>query len=345
MQSLKIDGCSGSSSIWIENSLNRLQDFFRPGKMVLLTDTNVASLYQSHFPTAPVLKIGTGEAVKTLNTVHKIYAQLVEMEADRSWLLVGIGGGIVTDVTGFIAATYLRGIDFGFVASTLLAQVDAAIGGKNGVNFKGYKNLIGTFHQPRFVICNLEMLATLPEWEFRNGLAEVIKTAAIANRQFWEYLESHVDAILNLEPAVMEHVVFRAASIKAEIVREDEQEAGRRRILNFGHTLGHAYEKLLGVSHGEAISAGMRFATQLSCQITGLPEKDAARLEQLLNRVGLPVSFKADRLKIIDAVRHDKKRQAAHLHFVLLKELGVPEVVEIPLIKLEAYIADLCQSS
>ena len=341
MKTLKIQGATGVSNIRIGERLQHLKNYVDAEKAIIVTDTNVKHYYQKKFPPYDVITVETGEKIKNLDTVRNIYRKLVELEADRSTLLIGIGGGIVCDITGFVASTFLRGIRFGFVASTLLSQVDASVGGKNGVNFEGYKNMIGVFEQPQFVICDLDLLKTLPEKEILCGLAEIIKHAVIQDAELFTYIETHAEKILSLDTEVMEKLVHNSVAIKARIVNRDEKEKGERRKLNFGHTFGHALEKTTGVSHGEAVSAGMMLAAEISEKKGGLPADDANRLKKMLQRFNLPTKLPADRTTILEALRKDKKRAGDHIFFVLLSAIGNAFVEKIAVKDFEALISDL----
>ncbi|RPH88082.1 MAG: 3-dehydroquinate synthase, partial [Desulfobacteraceae bacterium] len=254
---LEIKGSAGTSRIQVGESFGQLSVCLPAGQVIRLTDSNVRRYYPKEFEAEAVIEIGTGEKIKELETLRYIYERLVELQADRFSFLVGLGGGIVCDLTGFAASTYMRGISFGLVPTTLLAQVDAGVGGKNGVNFSGYKNMIGTFNQPEFVLCDPHFLKTLPSREISCGLAEMVKTAAIDDQALFSFLEKNVQPTLRLDPQILETLVYRSLAIKAGIVTRDTREKGERRRLNFGHTLGHALEKVTGLSHGEAISLGM----------------------------------------------------------------------------------------
>jgi 3-dehydroquinate synthase len=322
MKTITIETTSGLSRILIAERLENLQHYLPAAKPIIITDVNVGKLYSLDAMARHVITIGSGEINKTLDTVQEIYAQLLSIQADRSAFVVGVGGGMVCDITGFAASTFMRGIRFGFVATTLLAQVDASVGGKNGVNFKGYKNMVGLFHQPEFVICDLECLKTLPDKEVCCGLAEVVKHAAIADADLFTYLEKHAASILALDAATIEKLVLRSVEIKSAIVSRDETEKGQRRLLNFGHTFGHAIEKVSRVSHGEAVSMGMVMASALSVKKGLLSKQEDRRLHNLLKRLRLPSNLAASPQKILDAVNKDKKRAGDHIHFVLLNGLG-----------------------
>jgi 3-dehydroquinate synthase len=307
-------------------------------RTILITDENVARIYQTQFPACEIITIGLGEKIKTLSTIEYIYDRLIALEADRTTFIVGIGGGIVGDITGFVASTYMRGLDFGFVATSLLGQVDATVGGKNGVNFKGFKNMVGVFNQPCFVIADINLLKTLPREEVACGLAEIVKHACIVDRDYFDYIENHCDAIGALEPAVMHKLVYDSVVIKADVVNKDEREAGERRKLNFGHTIGHALEKTLGVSHGEAVSLGMVMAAKLSMQKGRLTRQQVDRIESLLRRLNLPVQIDFDKQAVIDALGKDKKRESDSIKFVLLDGIGRSFVQDISLDELGRWI-------
>jgi 3-dehydroquinate synthase len=226
-------------------------------------------------------------------------------------------------------------VRFGFVSTTLLSQVDASVGGKNGVNFKGYKNLIGVFNQPEFVICDPDLLRTLPRKEILNGMAEIVKHAAIEDSNLFTYLEKHFQKALALDIGVIEKLVYDSIVIKSRVVNQDELEKGTRRKLNFGHTFGHAFEKTAGVDHGEAVSAGMVAAAALSVKKGRLSADDAGRIKALLQKIGLPVIIQAEGKKIFDALKKDKKRKGDLIYFVLLNGIGNAFVEQIPLKTLE----------
>jgi 3-dehydroquinate synthase len=342
MKTLEIHGSTGDSFIYVGETIQNLGNYIPTENVVIITDKNVKQLYENAFPPHPVITIGTGETIKNLDTVRNIYEKLVAAGADRSTFIVGIGGGIVCDIAGFVASTYLRGVRFGFVSSTLLSQVDASVGGKNGVNFKDYKNMIGVFNQPEFVICDLNLLKTLPKKEILNGMAEIVKHGAIENADLFAYLEEHSQKALVLDIEVIEKLVYDSIVIKSAIVNQDELEKGARRKLNFGHTFGHAFEKTTGVPHGEAVSAGMVVASKISVKGGHLPAKDAQRIETLLQEIGLPVRIQAEWESVLDALTKDKKRKGNHIHFVFLHEIGNAFVDQIPIKDLEPVIRHFC---
>jgi 3-dehydroquinate synthase len=338
VKKLEIHGKTGDSTIVIGESLRNLTQYISYEKAAIITDANVRRLYSKDFPPGEIIEIGTGETIKNLGTVQGIYKKLIEIEADRSWFILGVGGGIVCDIAGFAASTFLRGVKFGLVPTTLLSQADAGVGGKNGVNFKGYKNMVGVFHQPECVLCDLNLLRSLPEREISCGLAEIIKHAAIADAELFSYLEQTYKKALALEVDVIERLVSDSLLIKSSIVVRDETERGERRKLNFGHTFGHAIEKSIGLSHGEAVSVGMVIASELSVKRGLLPEEGRQRILELLKHLRLPTRVRIDREAVLDAIRRDKKRIGEGVSFVLLQGIGTAVVEEVPLKELEAVV-------
>jgi len=334
MKTVKLNTPIGESIILIGERLENLKQYLPLNMPIIITDTNVEKHWGHHFPPGAVITIDTGEMIKTLDTVSVIYDKLLELDADRSSFVVGIGGGIVCDIAGFVASTYMRGIRFGFVSTTLLSQVDASVGGKNGVNFGGYKNIVGVFSQPEFVICDQNLLQTLPPREFQGGFAEIVKHGAIADDHLFEYLEQNWARALAHDPEVIEKVVHNSVIIKSTVVNRDATEHGERRKLNFGHTLGHAIEKVLQVPHGEAVSAGMVLASELSEKKGYLQSQDSNRLSSLLEKFRLPVRFEFNREKVFAAIRKDKKREGDNLKFIFLKKIGEAVVNQISISEL-----------
>ncbi len=338
MKRIEVKGEKSTSVILVGESLLNLRNYISTESVFIITDTNVEKLYRTHFPKFPVFVMKPGEAHKNLTTAETIYRWLLEVGADRSSFIVGIGGGVVCDMAGFIASTYMRGVRFGFVSSTLLAQVDASVGGKNGVDFDGFKNVIGTFNQPEFVICDTAMLATLPITELRCGLSEVIKHTLIAVKAMFEILEQNFCKVLSLEKETIDLIVEHSVRTKAEIVSRDEREHGDRRKLNLGHTWGHAVEKITGIPHGEAVSIGLAFASWLSEKRKVLSASDRKRILNLLSALGLPVSSDVSRDAALEALLHDKKREGGILHFVLIEGIGNAQVEAISVDELKKCI-------
>ncbi len=295
---------------------------------LIVTNETVAPLYLGKLKSClggkavEAIELPDGEAHKTLDTARSILDKLVETGANRDTTVVALGGGVVGDIAGFAAACYMRGVAFIQVPTTLLAQVDSSVGGKTGVNHPKGKNLIGAFHQPQIVVIDTDTLQTLPERELKAGLAEVIKHGAIADSEFFGWLENNMPALLGMDPDALAHAVQRSCEIKAAVVAEDEREAGRRAILNFGHTFAHAIEHCQGYGewlHGEAVAAGMVMAGELS----GIAGDQLERLRELVKRAGLPTAPPAlGAAKFLEAMSRDKKVQKKELRFVLLRELG-----------------------
>lgn len=307
------------------------------GRVVVITDCEAERAAGPLIAPWPRLRIGRGEGIKNLETVAALYDGLLEMGADRETFILGVGGGIVTDVAGFVAATWMRGVRFGFVPTTLLAQVDASVGGKNGVNVGGFKNMAGTFTQPEFAILDASLLDTLPDREFRAGLAEAIKAAVIGDPQLFDLLEGSDFRTMRREHALTEEVVTRAVTVKAAIVSRDEREAGQRRLLNLGHTVAHAIERCTPThNHGEAVAIGLAAVARAAVRVTGLGTADADRIVALLDRYGFDLTLPVSRDALAEAMRHDKKAAADTLRAVYPTALGRCIVRPMPLAEFEA---------
>ncbi len=278
-----------------------------------------------------LITVPAGEKAKALKVVASCYDALAKARLERKSFVVALGGGVVGDLAGFVAATYLRGVPFVQVPTTLLAQVDSSVGGKVGVNLPAGKNLIGAFHQPRLVLCDLDVLGTLPEREFRSGFGEIIKYGIIYDAPLFRRLERSIDRLLARDPAELAAVVARCCAIKADVVGQDETESGLRAILNYGHTIGHGLEAISSYGkylHGEAISIGQVAASHLSARLLGMPEADVQRVRTLFERAGLPVTVKlgaAQRKALFAAMRLDKKVSGGEIKFVLARLVGKVE--------------------
>lgn len=316
------------SQVVIGDVIHSLSGYLPEGRrVVVITDANVHRRFKDIINNYDYFLIGMGETGKTLSTVEKLYGQLLELGADRSTFILGFGGGIVTDVTGFVASTYMRGTRFGFVASTLLAQVDASVGGKNGVNFEGYKNMIGTFNQPDFVLCDTALLRTLPEREFQAGLAEIIKAGLIADPALFVLFEQHALEDFRKDHELLREAITRAVRVKADIVTRDERESGERRLLNLGHTFAHAIEKCTShFLHGEAVAIGTVMIARLSEQLGMLASGIAGRVEAVMERMGLPVDSGIELRRLTKALKSDKKKEDKSVGFVLLRDIGACEI-------------------
>ncbi|GIX30031.1 MAG: 3-dehydroquinate synthase [Porticoccaceae bacterium] len=332
-----------SYPIYIGEGLLARADLFArhlPGPEVfVVSDERVAPLYLETLRTAlpgrrlDTLVVPAGEAHKTLATVERIFDALLGAGHGRTTTLVALGGGVVGDLTGFAAACYQRGVRFLQVPTTLLAQVDSSVGGKTGVNHPLGKNMIGAFHQPAAVVADLATLATLPEREYRAGLAEVVKYGLIADAHFYRWLGERLEGLKGRDPGILEEVVARCCRIKAEVVARDEREAGLRAILNLGHTFGHAIEALQdyrGWLHGEAVAVGLVLAAELSARLGRIPKAAVEELEQLLAALGLPTRLPKGLAaeEMLAAMGRDKKVVAGSLRLVLLDGLGRAEVTD-----------------
>lgn len=302
-------------------------------KVCIVSDTNVAPYYlgmltesiKKHVKGITHFTFKAGEGSKNLDTVSALYAALIEAKFDRKDILVALGGGVVGDLTGFAAATYLRGIDYIQVPTTLLSQVDSSIGGKTGVDFKQYKNMVGAFYHPKLVFINLNTLSSLPEREFFSGMAEVIKHGLIKDSKYYQWLLLNKEKIKNLDMDIIEQMILQSCMIKKAVVEEDFYEKGDRALLNFGHTIGHAVEKLMDFSllHGECVAIGMAFALQLSVISGNIAELQRKEAIGLLEEFNLPVSYSGlDESELIETILLDKKMESGKLKFILLKDIG-----------------------
>ena len=320
----------------------------RSRKVALVTDEHVArhcldpvarSLREAGLAVETIV-MPPGEGSKTLAQAGRLYDRMLAAGLDRGSVVVGLGGGVVTDLAGFVAATYMRGIAWIAVSTSLLGQVDASVGGKTGVDHPECKNLIGAFHQPAAVLADVSALATLPDEELRTGLAEVVKHAVIRDAELFDAIEADADAILARRPAVLEDVVTRNVRIKADVVMADEREGGLRRILNYGHTVGHALESLAmesgdrlagaPVTHGRAVALGMMAEARIAQARNLAPVEVVERQRRLLERFGLPTRLDApaDLGRCLDLMRHDKKAQAGRLRFILPEAVGAVRDVD-----------------
>ena len=299
-------------------------------RVLIVTDENVAPLYLEEVETrlreifreVSVLVLKPGEVYKNTDTVASIYEKMVAARLDRHDYLLALGGGVIGDMTGFAAATYMRGIRFIQVPTTLLAQVDSSIGGKTGVDFRAFKNMVGAFHMPSLVYSCIPALRTLDGLQFASGMGEVLKHAMIRDRAYLDYMAEHREAISRRDPEVMEEVVFRSNEIKAAVVEKDPKEHGERQILNFGHTLGHAIEKCSGFSltHGQCVAYGCLAALELS---GGITDSDRQMIRELMQYAGLSVCLpEMDTDEILQAMKMDKKSDRGQARFVLLDRIG-----------------------
>ena len=354
MKTITVTAKSGESRLLINEKLGNLYKYCNINETVIITDSNIARLYGNSFSNFRTIIIDDGEKNKNIETVTDIYKKLLEFSCDRHSFIVGIGGGVVTDITGFAASTFLRGVKYGFVPTTLLAQVDAAIGGKNGVNFMGIKNIAGTFSQPDFVILDVDTLKTLDIKEFISGIGEIIKYSVISGRDFFNLLADNLSSIISefqKKPMAgintgmnnfLPYFIEESLKIKADIVEKDEREKGLRKILNLGHTLAHAIEITENIPHGAAVIKGIKFAGDLSAKEGFLDIEENRKITSLLELTGVPLSLGTKREKIKEALFHDKKKKGDSIDFVFIKNIGDVFVSNIKLETVMEAIDDMC---
>ena len=316
----------------VVGSVGELLPALLPAKrVVVVSDTNIDRHYHSLIEPYDHILIGLGESSKTLKTLDIIYRRFIELGVDRSCFVLAIGGGIVTDVAGFAASTFMRGLEFGFISTSLLGQVDASVGGKNGVNVDGYKNMVGTFTQPKFVICDVDLLRTLSPREFRTGLAEIIKAAVIADAELFDMLEQTDFSTLQRDTERLSEMVYRAIKVKADIVERDERESGDRRLLNLGHTLAHAIEKSsTKMNHGEAVAVGLALIAEVATSRDMLAVADKERIVALLLRAGFMLDAPVEIRTLLKAVAKDKKAEGSDIHIVFPLGVGRCTVKKMP---------------
>ena len=331
---------SGQVKYSFENTLACLWQLCGKRDIVLITDAHIAALYPALFGENKSIIIPAGEGSKSMDTLATVTGKLLEYEATRNTLLVGIGGGVVTDVTGFVASIYMRGVSFAFVPTTLLGMVDAAIGGKNGINIDLYKNILGTINQPEFIFFYLPFLNTLPDGEWNNGFAEIIKYACVFDLKLFKELKEHNIAWYKHNDKDLLSLISTCVTWKNKVVAEDEQEAGSRKLLNFGHTAGHAIENLYHLPHGQAISIGMVIAATLSAHIAGFSPINIAQLIEILQQYGLPTAYPIESNKAIALLRMDKKRSGDIINFILLNRIGSASIYPLSFDILEKAMKD-----
>jgi 3-dehydroquinate synthase len=318
---------TASVDYYFAGGISYLKQIADQKNTVIITDENVFNNHQKRFKNWNTIVLKPGEEYKVQATADTIIEQLIGMNADRTTTLVGVGGGVITDLTGYVASVYMRGIRFGFVPTTLLSLVDASIGGKNGIDVGVYKNMVGVIRQPSFILHDLVFLSTLPENEWRNGFAEIIKHACIKDAALFRELEQHNIGFYQKKKKEVSLLIRRNALLKTKVVQQDEFEQGDRKLLNFGHTLGHALENQYELSHGEAISIGMAYASMLSQEMKGF--KQAGRVVQVLENFGLPTLAEFDKDKVINVLKMDKKKVKDSINFILLEKIGKAVIQKI----------------
>lgn len=335
MQNIRINTAEGRSLVIMGGDMDDIGTLIAARSVFIITDTNVRRLYGNVFPAGEVIETEPGEKSKTLAVAGEVCRRLLEAGADRSSFILGFGGGVVCDLAGMVASVYMRGVRHAFVSTTLLSQVDASIGGKTAVNLGDYKNIIGTFKQPEFVLCDHRMLSTLSDEEFRSGMGELVKHAVIRDRNL--FFDITAARLRERDPSVMGDFIARAAKIKAAVVRRDPLEKGVRRILNYGHTFGHVLETFHRIPHGVAVTQGMLIAAELSVWTGEMPHAEMRMLEVAVAEMGLGHEYELPS-NIVSIVSKDKKSDSGSLKFVLLRSVGKAVVRRISLTELEAFV-------
>lgn len=326
---VRIKFSQATTAFYFDAAFSDLKTIVDQKQTVLITDAKVYALHEKKFKGWRTIVLNAGEAYKNQDSVNSVIQQLIDFEADRKTTLVGIGGGVVTDITGYAASVYMRGISFGFVPTTILAMVDASIGGKNGIDVGVYKNMVGVIRQPSFLLYDVGLLKSLPDQEWINGFAEIIKHSCIRDAAMFRQLQQHDISWYQRKKKDLQQLIQRNAKLKAKVVQEDEFELGIRKTLNFGHTLGHALENLYDLSHGQAIAIGMVYAAHLSKEIEGF--KQVLPVITLLEQYGLPTHIAFEPEKVFNVLKMDKKRERDTMNFVLLDKVGKAMVKPIQL--------------
>jgi len=333
MQKKTISFFTRQTAFYFDASFSHLEKLVSREKAVIVTEENLFNAHKSKLKGWNTIVLKPGEQFKVQQTVDVVIDQLIALGADRQSVLIGFGGGVVTDITGYVAGIYMRGIEFGFIPTSVLAMVDAAIGGKNGIDVGVYKNMVGLIRQPAFLLYDYTLLKTLPLTEWQNGFAEIIKHAAIKDAAMFKELESNSLAKYRSNKLLLAKLIQRNAMIKIKVVVNDEFEKGERKLLNFGHTLGHAIENMYELSHGQAISIGMTYAAMMSEQLkffTG-----AKQLITLLNKYGLPTVVEFDAKKAFKVLLKDKKKENVSINYILLQKIGKGVIQPLLLVQLQ----------
>lgn len=337
MQTIKFS--NASTEFYFNSSLKELGKIIDRKQAILITDENIFKAHNTKFKGFNTIVIPAGEKHKNQSTVDALILKLIKNKADRKTVLVGVGGGVVTDITGYVASVYMRGIKFGFVPTTILGLVDASIGGKNGIDVGLYKNMVGIIRQPSFLLHDIALLQSLPLIEWQSGFAEIIKHACIKDAPLFKQLQQHSLEDYRKDRQLLAALIERNAMIKSRVVQKDEFEKGDRRLLNFGHTIGHAIETLYGLMHGQAVAIGMVFASRISEQLLGFGKTEAVM--SIIEKYQLPIFIKFDKKKVFEVLAMDKKRINKEMNFVLLQKIGKAVVHPIPLKQLEKIISSL----
>ena len=337
MSTFKINNQLGETDILLGQNLELIEIMILDPATKVITDSNVYNSYKDLLKGTNPIVVEPGEQSKNFETYLQVQRKLLNDGVDRSYSLIGFGGGVVTDLTGFIASTYLRGLDFTLIPTSLLGMIDASIGGKTGINLDGYKNIIGTFNQPNKIIIHSDLLDTLPQIELLNGFSEAIKIALIKDKGLFEFLFQYSEELIKLNYKYLEELIRRCVELKLEIVNLDTKEKGFRKLLNFGHTIGHAIEKIHGIPHGQAVSIGMMIEAELSQQVN-LSTQDRDKVKEILNEYKLPTEIEFDREKLLDAIYKDKKKTKESIDLITLNKIGEADLYNISFFELNLFL-------
>lgn len=324
---------AGIVQYFFDAEFSHLEKLVAKENAVIITDEHVFAKHKSRFKGWNTIVLKAGEQYKIQQTADVVIDQLIALGADRKTTLIGVGGGVVTDITGYVAGIYMRGIPFGFVPTSLLAMVDASIGGKNGIDVGLYKNMVGLIRQPKFLLFDFSFLRTLPKTEWQNGFAEIIKHACIKDAAMFTLLQQQTLSAFQKNSKLLSSLVERNVLIKTKVVVSDEFEQGDRKLLNFGHTLGHAIENMYELSHGQAISIGMTYAAVISQQLKGYT--GTKELVSLLSKYGLPTFAKFDTKKAFKVLLKDKKKDNVSINYILLTKTGKGVIQPLLLVQLQ----------
>ena len=317
--------------VFFDGDFSLIETKLQKNNTIFITDENIYTAHEQKFSGWQSIVIKAGEEFKNQQTVDSIIDQLINFHADRQTFIVGVGGGVITDITGFVASIYMRGIKFAFVPTSILAMVDASIGGKNGIDVGVYKNLVGVINHPEFLLYDYSFLETLPGNEWINGFAEIIKHACINDKNMFALLEENSISDFQSSLKATAAIIKRNVDIKYNVVANDEHEIGERKLLNFGHTIGHAIENTNKLSHGYAISIGIVAACHISEVINDFDKTETKRISTILSQYKLPVTFSSNKEKTWEILLHDKKKSGNNMSFVVLDSIGKASIKSIPL--------------
>ncbi len=331
MVTKKYSFSSKSIDCFFNTTFSMLEELVKKESAILITDENVFAKQADKFAGWKTIVLKPGEQFKNQDSVNYAIDQLIQLRADRQSFIVGVGGGVITDIAGFVASIYMRGIKFGFVPTSILAMVDASVGGKNGIDVGVYKNLVGVINHPEFLLYDYSFLETLPNEEWINGFAEIIKHACIKDAAMFHLLQESTLASFQVSAEIIGRLIEQNVDIKYNVVANDERESGERKLLNFGHTIGHAIENTAKLPHGSAISIGMIVACAISEKVNNFSKEETEKIRGLLFKYQLPVDFNIDKEKTWDILLHDKKKSGTDISFVVLDKIGKASLKKISL--------------